>query len=126
MSDGDFGLRPQIQALLDSDTPDWSTVTLDNVHDALGQCQGRHSSCGRRSKKQLERHKTLGRYIATLSRIKAAKWAERGKDALADAIIRTRGSLRRSGVHGLYAELYYNCLVAEAEKLEQKQHNATA
>ena len=118
-----FGLSPQIQALLDSDSPDWSTVTLDNVHDAFGQLKVQVSYNRRRNKSvaDVERSKTLGRHINTLLCVKAAKWAERGEAALADAIARTRASLGKSDYVGLYAELYLDYLIAEANKLHQKR-----
>jgi len=122
-----YGLSPQMQALVDSETPDWSTVTLDNVHDAVNsvKCQLADNSRYRKKPAGLERHKKLGRYITMLMRVKAAKWAERGEDALADAITRTRRSLRQTDRLGLYSELYLDYLIAEGEKLYQKQPEAT-
>ena len=123
MSQREFGLSPRIQALLDSETPDWSTVTLDNVHDAFKQLKGLMSRNRRRNMAvaDAERAKTMGRYIFTLLRIKAAKWAERGEEALCDAITRTRSSLHKSESMGLYTEIFLNFLLAEASKLEEQK-----
>lgn len=105
-----------VQALLDSDAPDWSTVTLDQAHDAVNNLKVQLAKVRGRKPADLDRRRLLGGYITTLMRVRAQKWAERGGSALIDAIHRTRASLRKTDRLGLYSQLYLGYLIEEGEK----------